>query len=223
MSGRMLASTAAQHWVVVSPSAEQPSALFAANHSAASALDRRPSPNVVGTEIVAGLGRTCAGVGETTGACVGEAGALFVTAFQEFTRRGSTQPTKGRATAIAKSRMARVLLGGPTALLVKHRHLARQCSSRILMNAADASAAAGAPKPRAPSGELFALKVSVCAWCGARAIHGMWDDVDVVLRTYITGHRHLVSHTMCPSCFGEHMPNTRYPDSEVRDPNSEDL
>jgi hypothetical protein len=73
------------------------------------------------------------------------------------------------------------------------------------------NAAAGAPRPRAPSGELFALKISVCAWCGKQAMHGLWDDGDVTLHGFVTGRRQLVSHSICPSCFAEHAPNTPYP------------
>ena len=72
-------------------------------------------------------------------------------------------------------------------------------------------AAAGAPKPRAPSEELFTLKISVCAWCGRRTSHGIWDDLDVFLHALIVQQRHLESHTICPTCFAEHAPQTPYP------------
>jgi hypothetical protein len=71
--------------------------------------------------------------------------------------------------------------------------------------------AAGAPRPCAPSGQLFALKVTVCAWCGSRALHGIWDDLDVTLHAFITGKRHVVSHGICPDCFEKQSPGTPYP------------
>jgi len=73
-------------------------------------------------------------------------------------------------------------------------------------------AAAGAPRPRAPSRQLFPLKVTVCAWCGSRSIAGMWDELDVVLHMFITGRRHLVTHGICPTCFAQNAPGTPYPD-----------
>jgi hypothetical protein len=42
-------------------------------------------------------------------------------------------------------------------------------------------------------------------------MHGMWDDVDVVLHAFVTGRRHFVTHTICPSCFAEQAPGTPYP------------
>jgi hypothetical protein len=76
----------------------------------------------------------------------------------------------------------------------------------------DPDAAVGAPRPRAPSGQLFALKVTVCAWCGSRAVCGRWeDDLDVVLHAQVLKRRHLVTHTICPKCFGEQAPDTPYP------------
>lgn len=67
------------------------------------------------------------------------------------------------------------------------------------------------PQTRAPSGQLFALKVTVCAWCDGRAIEGMWDDFDVVLHSFMTGERHLITHTICPTCFAKQVPGTHYP------------
>jgi hypothetical protein len=80
-----------------------------------------------------------------------------------------------------------------------------------MASAREPNVAAGTPRPREPSGELFALKISVCAWCGRRAMHGMWDDLEVVVHTFTTGHRHLVTHTICPACFAEQAPGTPYP------------
>ena len=40
-------------------------------------------------------------------------------------------------------------------------------------------AAAGAPRNRAPTRQLFPLKVTICAWCGTRSIAGIWDELDV--------------------------------------------
>jgi len=74
-------------------------------------------------------------------------------------------------------------------------------------------AAAGAPRPRAPSRQLFALKVTVCAWCDKRAVEGMWDDLDVVLHTFVTGQRHFITHSICPACFEEYGRGARYPPS----------
>jgi len=73
-------------------------------------------------------------------------------------------------------------------------------------------AAAGVPRPRAPSRQLFPLKVTVCAWCGSRSIEGIWDELDVVLQTFITGRRHLVTHGICPTCFDQCAPGTPYPE-----------
>ena len=84
-----------------------------------------------------------------------------------------------------------------------------------MATARERNTAAGPPRPREPSGQLFALKISVCAWCDRRAMHGMWDDVDVVLHTFVTGRRHFVTHTICPSCFAEQAPGTPYPPNAV--------
>jgi hypothetical protein len=46
------------------------------------------------------------------------------------------------------------------------------------------NAAAGAPRFRAPSRQVFPIKVTFCAWCGGRSIAGMWDELDVVLHTF---------------------------------------
>jgi len=83
--------------------------------------------------------------------------------------------------------------------------------SGMTLAARKVEGAAGAPRPRAPSGQLFALKVTVCAWCDSRAIEGMWDDVDVVLHSFITGRRHLTTYGICPSCFAEQAPGIPYP------------
>src|ERR1043166_7891310 len=70
------------------------------------------------------------------------------------------------------------------------------------MNPARVSdAAGGAPGPRAPSRQLFPLKVTACAWCGNRSVEGIWDELDVVLHTFITGRRHIVSHGMVRTFF----------------------
>jgi hypothetical protein len=53
--------------------------------------------------------------------------------------------------------------------------------------------------------------VTVCAWCDGRAIEGMWDDFDVVLHSFMTGERHLITHTICPTCFAKQVPGTHYP------------
>ena len=74
-------------------------------------------------------------------------------------------------------------------------------------------AAAGVPRPRAPSRQLFALKVTECAWCGKRAVEGMWDDLDVVLHTFVTGRRHFITHSICPTCFEEYGRGSPYPQS----------
>ncbi len=74
-------------------------------------------------------------------------------------------------------------------------------------------AVAGAPGPRAPSRQLFPLKVTVCAWCEHRSIEGIWDELDVVLHTFITGGRHFVTHGICPTCFAQCAPGTPYPES----------
>jgi predicted glycoside hydrolase/deacetylase ChbG (UPF0249 family) len=58
--------------------------------------------------------------------------------------------------------------------------------------------------PALPSRQLFPLKVTVCAWCGSRAIEGIWDELDVVLHTSVTARRHFVTHGICPTCFKEH-------------------
>jgi hypothetical protein len=73
-------------------------------------------------------------------------------------------------------------------------------------------AAAGAPGPRAPTRQLFPLKVTVCAWCGSRSIAGIWDELDVVLHTFLTGRRHFVTHGICPTCFEQNAPGTPYPE-----------
>jgi hypothetical protein len=70
---------------------------------------------------------------------------------------------------------------------------------------------AGVPRPRAPSRQLFPLKVTVCAWCGSRSIAGIWDELDLVLHTFITGERHFVTHGICPTCFDECALVTPYP------------
>jgi hypothetical protein len=72
-------------------------------------------------------------------------------------------------------------------------------------------AEAGAPSSRAPTRQLFPLKVTVCAWCGQRSIEGMWDELDVTLHALVTGQRHFVTHGICPRCFGENAPGTEYP------------
>jgi hypothetical protein len=72
-------------------------------------------------------------------------------------------------------------------------------------------AEAGAPGPRAPARQLFPLKVTVCAWCGKRSVEGMWDELDVVLHTFVTGRRHFITHSICPTCFEEHGRGTPYP------------
>ena len=74
-------------------------------------------------------------------------------------------------------------------------------------------AAAGAPRPSAPSRQLFPLKVTVCAWCGNRSVEGVWDELDVVLQTFITGRRHFITHGICPTCFDQRAPGTRYPET----------
>ena len=71
-------------------------------------------------------------------------------------------------------------------------------------------AAAGAPRPGAPSRQLFALKVTVCAWCGDRSVEGVWDEGDVVLHTF-SGRRHFITHGICPTCFHDRVPDTPYP------------
>jgi hypothetical protein len=74
----------------------------------------------------------------------------------------------------------------------------------IMSNPASGSDAdAGAPGPRVSSRQLFALKVTVCAWCGKRSIEGMWDEPEVVLHTSVTGRRHFITHSICPACFEE--------------------
>ena len=74
-------------------------------------------------------------------------------------------------------------------------------------------AAAGAPRPRAPSRQLFALKVTVCALCNKRAIEGMWDDLDVALHSFVSGRRHFITHSICRTCFEEYGRGAPYPPS----------
>jgi hypothetical protein len=69
------------------------------------------------------------------------------------------------------------------------------------------------PWPARPSRQLFPLKVTVCAWCGSRSIEGIWDEIDVVLHTFITGRRHLVTQGICPTCFEENLPGMPYPEA----------
>ena len=73
-------------------------------------------------------------------------------------------------------------------------------------------AEAGAPGPRAPSRQLFPLKVTVCAWCGKRSVEGMWDELDVALHTFVTGRRHFITHGICATCFDEHGLGTPFPE-----------
>jgi hypothetical protein len=77
------------------------------------------------------------------------------------------------------------------------------------MAAPDGSGAAGAPRPRAPSRQLFPLKVTVCAWCERRSIHGVWDDLEIQLMPL--PERHLVTHGICPDCFHDRAPDAVYP------------
>ena len=44
-------------------------------------------------------------------------------------------------------------------------------------------------------------------------MEGVWDELDVVLQTFITGQRHFTTHGICPACFQEHAPGARYPES----------
>jgi len=82
MGGRMLASTAAPVGRGVPLPGSRPRSLRLF-HLPRPPFESRLPLVLVGTErLVAGLRRICAGVGDTTGACVGEAGALFVTAFR---------------------------------------------------------------------------------------------------------------------------------------------
>ena len=76
--------------VVVSPSLGSRPRSLRPFHLQRPPFDPRLPLVLVGTErLVAGLSRTCAGVGDTTGACVGEAGALFV--------RGWVHSARGRS------------------------------------------------------------------------------------------------------------------------------
>ena len=70
--------------------------------------------------------------------------------------------------------------------------------------------AAGAPRPSAPPRHLFALTVTICAWCERRSIHGVWDDLE--MQVMALPDRHLVTHGICPDCFHEYAPDAPYPD-----------
>ena len=55
-------------------------------------------------------------------------------------------------------------------------------------------------------------KVIVCAWCERVAIGGEWrDPVDDPRLVRVLVRRALVSHGICPRCFGRHAPGTAYP------------
>jgi hypothetical protein len=80
------------------------------------------------------------------------------------------------------------------------------------MAALESAGAAGTPRPRVPTPRhLFRLKVTICAWCERRAIHGVWDDFE--LQVMPLTERHLVTHGICPDCFEDRTPGRRYPAS----------
>jgi len=78
--------------------------------------------------------------------------------------------------------------------------------------AAPRKGAAGAPRPSAPSRQLFPLKVVECAWCERRAIHGVWDDLEIQVMPLTE--QHMVTHGICPDCFQDRAPGISYPDGD---------
>ena len=55
-------------------------------------------------------------------------------------------------------------------------------------------------------------KVTVCAWCRRISIAGEWreaiDEPDLLASLDDDA---LVTHGICPACFGRHMPGVAYP------------
>ncbi len=43
----------------------------------------------------------------------------------------------------------------------------------------------------------------------------MWDELDVVLHTFVTGGGQFITHGICPTCFEEHGRGTPYPQPYV--------
>ena len=55
-------------------------------------------------------------------------------------------------------------------------------------------------------------KVIVCAWCRRIAVAGEWrEPIDEPNLLASLDEKALVSHGMCPACFGRHAPGIGYP------------
>jgi hypothetical protein len=73
--------------------------------------------------------------------------------------------------------------------------------------------AVGAPQMRLRAGQDRRSTPFITPPDEIGRVEGVWDELDVVLQTFITGRRHFITHGICPRCFDQRAPGTRYPET----------